>query len=162
MSKNLRTVSGIACAIVMAILLTPRMNHAKSTRKYVAQPCAEEVSNTTADHVDLEIKRSFNQEVEEASKQQPVVVDFWGSYCGPCKKFGPVFEQVSKEFAGKVKFVKVQTDGKNPEAQTMASRYNVRGIPAILFFKDGKVVHQTAGSMTRERFVQLLKEQFGV
>jgi thioredoxin 1 len=82
---------------------------------------------------------TFDQEVLKS--EQPVLVDFWAVWCGPCKAIAPTVDQVAAVNAGKLKVVKVNVDqnGATP------SRYGIRGIPALLFFKGGKVVDQVVG-----------------
>ncbi|MCC5972817.1 MAG: thioredoxin [Rubellimicrobium sp.] len=72
----------------------------------------------------------------------PVVVDFWAEWCGPCKMIGPALEELSDEYAGKVKIVKVNVD-ENPNSP---AQMGVRGIPALFLFKDGKPVSNRAGA----------------
>ncbi len=81
-------------------------------------------------------------EVEVKSSNIPVVVDFWAEWCGPCKQIGPALEELSDEFEGKVKVVKVNVD-ENPNSP---AQLGVRGIPALFLFKDGEVVSNKTGA----------------
>lgn len=82
---------------------------------------------------------NFDQEV--LNSEQPVMVDFWAVWCGPCKAIAPIVDGVAQAYAGKLKVAKVNVDqnGATP------SRYGIRGIPALLFFKNGKVADQIVG-----------------
>jgi thioredoxin 1 len=82
---------------------------------------------------------NFDQEVLRS--EQPVMVDFWAVWCGPCKAIAPIVDSVAGTFAGKLKVAKMNVDqnGATP------SRYGIRGIPALLFFKGGKVADQIVG-----------------
>jgi thioredoxin 1 len=73
----------------------------------------------------------------------PVVVDFWAPWCGPCRMVAPVLDKLAKELAGKVLIAKVNTDD-NPQ---WAQKFNVQGIPTMLFVAGGKVVHQQVGAL---------------
>lgn len=86
---------------------------------------------------------TFDQEVLKASTI--VMVDFWATWCGPCKIVAPVVEELAKEYEGKAKFAKVNTD----ENSDLASKYNIRGIPTLIFFKDGEVKDQIVGAVPK-------------
>ena len=83
---------------------------------------------------------SFEADVLKSSI--PVLVDFWAEWCGPCKQIGPALEELSDEYAGKIKIVKVNVD-ENPDAP---AQLGVRGIPALFMFKDGQVVSNRMGA----------------
>ena len=87
---------------------------------------------------------TFEQEVLQSDK--PVLVDFWAVWCGPCKAIAPIVDDLAITYAGKLKVAKVNVDqnGATP------SRYGIRGIPALLLFKGGKVADQIVGYVPRE------------
>jgi thioredoxin 1 len=100
-------------------------------------------------HVIIEVnEQTFETEVTKS--QQPVVVDFWAAWCGPCRSLAPVIEQVAREYAGKVKFAKVNVD----QNQALAARFGIKGIPTLLFFKDGQVIDQEVGFIPRNVVVE--------
>lgn len=93
----------------------------------------------------------FENDVLKSDK--PVIVDFWAEWCGPCKQFGPVFEEVSNNMAD-VTFAKVNID-ENPEAPT---KYGVRGIPTMLMFKNGEVAAMKVGNTSKGDFESWISE----
>jgi thioredoxin 1 len=93
---------------------------------------------------------AFDQEVLKSS--QPVLVDFWAEWCGPCRQMGPTIDQIATEYAGRVKVGKVDVDS---NIQT-AGRYQIRGIPTLLVFKGGKVVEQKVGAVGKADVKKML------
>ena len=80
------------------------------------------------------------------------MVDFWATWCGPCQVVAPIVEQIAKEYDGKVKVAKVDVD----ENQRVTMRFNVRSIPSILFFRDGKHVETVVGAVPKAYLVEKL------
>lgn len=92
---------------------------------------------------------------EEVSKSKiPVVVDFWAPWCGPCRIFSPIIEETEKEFKGKIKFAKLNTD----ENQETAGKFNIMSIPTVLLFKDGQVHATSVGALPKESFKKWLEK----
>lgn len=89
-----------------------------------------------------------NFQSEVIDSDQPVLVDFWAEWCGPCKMISPILDQVATELDGQAKVGKVNVD----VAQALAVKYNVRSIPLLLFFKNGEVKDQIVGaSVTKDQ-----------
>lgn len=95
---------------------------------------------------------NFKKEVLDS--KLPVLADFWAEWCVPCKMIGPVIEDISTEYADKLKVVKVNVD----DASELAGNYNVISIPTIMLFKDGEVVNQMVGAGNKDSIEKLFKD----
>ncbi len=95
-----------------------------------------------------------NFEKEVLKSKEPVIVDFWASWCGPCRMMAPRFEEASNEMNG-VKFVKLSTE----EAPEIAQQYEVMSIPTLMLFKNGKEADRMVGALPKEYLVAWLKKK---
>ncbi|MEW5975039.1 MAG: thioredoxin [Acidobacteriota bacterium] len=93
-----------------------------------------------------------NFESEVLKSEIPVLVDFWAEWCAPCRAIAPTVEAVASEYKGKAKIGKLNVD----QNVTVASRYNIKGIPTLLLFKNGAVREQIVGSTTRESIARII------
>ena len=96
---------------------------------------------------------NFAEEVVNASV--PVLVDFWAPWCGPCRALGPVIDELSAEFAGKINIVKMNVD-ENPATP---GQFNIRAIPTLILFKNGKVVEHITGAVSKSSLKELIEQK---
>jgi thioredoxin 1 len=89
-------------------------------------------------------QETFDKEVLQS--KTPVIIDFWASWCGPCQMMGPVFEELSKEYQGKLKFVKISTE----EHPDLAGSFNIRGIPSLSIINGKEEVNRLVGYMPKD------------
>ncbi|MFQ5634456.1 MAG: thioredoxin [Gammaproteobacteria bacterium] len=96
-----------------------------------------------------------NFESEVLKSEQPVLVDFWAEWCGPCKMIAPILEQIAEEYKGRLSLAKLDVE----ENQNIAMQYGVRSIPTLMLFKGGVVEAQHVGMLSKEQLGQLLEEK---
>jgi thioredoxin 1 len=94
---------------------------------------------------------SFESDVRQSDV--PALVDFWAAWCGPCKMIAPLLDELSTEYAGRIKVCKVDVDS-NPET---AAKFNVRGIPTLLVFKNGSVEATKVGALSKAQLVEFVE-----
>jgi thioredoxin 1 len=94
-----------------------------------------------------------NFEAEVLQSEQPVIVDFWAPWCGPCKAIGPIIDSLASTYGGQVKFTKCNVDD-NP---ITPGKFGIKAIPTLIFFKDGEVVDQVTGMVAKSKLEETLK-----
>jgi thioredoxin 1 len=107
-----------------------------------------------ANETDLFHVNDKNFANEVLNSDLPVLVDFWATWCGPCRSISPIIEELAKEFSGKVKVTKLNVDD-NPATP---GQYGVRGIPTLILFKDGKILDQIVGSVPKTRLKAMIEK----
>jgi thioredoxin 1 len=103
----------------------------RNSRLFLMEVIMQNVTEIKASEFDAEVRQSVI----------PVVVDFFATWCPPCKSLAPIFDRVAGQYTGKVKFVKLNTD----EAPDLSAEFGIRGVPTLLFIKDGKVATTLVG-----------------
>jgi thioredoxin 1 len=103
---------------------------------------SEHIKNVSDDSFDADVLKS----------SQPVLVDYWAAWCGPCKMIAPMLEEVATEFEGKVTVAKLNVD----ENQETAAKFGIRGIPTLMLFKDGKVAATKVGALSKSQLTEFL------
>ena len=95
-----------------------------------------------------------NFESEVLKSEKPVLVDFWATWCGPCRMIAPIIEEIAHDYEGKIKVGKVNVD----EQEELAVRYGISSIPTLLLFKNGEVAKKTLGYMPKDAVVKFIEE----
>ena len=97
-------------------------------------------------------EQNFEQEVLKS--EQPVLVDFWATWCGPCRAMAPAVDAIAEAYAGRAKVGKLNVD----ENLTLTSQYRIRGVPTLLLFKSGQIREQIAGAASKEAISKLIEK----
>ena len=98
---------------------------------------------------------SFEADVLKSS--QPVLVDYWAEWCGPCKQIAPILDEVSLTYQGKLQIAKMNVD----ENRDIPAKFNIRGIPTLMLFKDGKLADTKVGALSKAQLTAFINEQLG-
>lgn len=110
-----------------------------------------------AEHANITTLTDENFDAEVLDADEPVLVDFWATWCGPCRQIAPIIEDLADEFEGRAKIGKVDVD-ENPQ---VAQQFGIRSIPTLLFFKDGEVQEQLVGASGKKPLKQKLEQLVG-
>jgi thioredoxin 1 len=100
--------------------------------------------------IDHATDATFEQQVLKSDT--PVLVDYWAAWCGPCKMIAPVLDEIARDYAGRLRVVKVNVD----ENQSVPARYGIRGIPTLMLFRDGAVLDTKVGAVSRSQLASFL------
>ena len=103
-----------------------------------------------SEHIHYVTDDTFEAEVLQS--QQPVLVDYWAEWCGPCKMIAPILDEVANEYAGKLKVAKVNID----DNQATPAKYGIRGIPTLMLFKNGAVVGTKVGALSKSQLTAFI------
>ena len=103
-----------------------------------------------SEHIHYVTDATFEADVLQA--QQPVLVDYWAEWCGPCKMIAPILDDVAAEYAGKLKVAKLNID----DNQQTPAKYNIRGIPTLMLFKNGNVEATKVGALSKSQLTAFI------
>ncbi len=106
-----------------------------------------------AENIQAVSDATFQSEVIDASKNEPVIVDFWAEWCRPCHMLAPTVEEIAREHSGKIKVVKMNVD----ENINTPGKFNIRGIPTLLVFRGGQVADQIVGAVPKDQIEKVLQ-----
>ncbi|MBQ6142944.1 MAG: thioredoxin [Clostridia bacterium] len=95
-------------------------------------------------------------EKEIGNTETPVIVDFYASWCGPCKMMAPVLESIKNKYEGSIKIIKIDID----ESREIASKYSIMSVPTLMFFVNGELVRKEIGFMPQEKLEDIIKSDF--
>jgi len=126
----------------------PASNTDRSRRARTAQ------AKETIPMAEIQDVTDSSFEAEVIQSDQPVIVDFWAEWCGPCRQIAPIINEVAGDFEGRVKVVKLNVD----ESPQTAGKYGIRSIPTILAFKEGQVVEQVMGARPKASYVEMAEK----
>ena len=139
----------VAKALIVSLALTPRVFFSDSAMQIESERETEIMSKNN-EYITL-TEENFQSQVLEST--EPVLVDVWADWCGPCHTIAPLIEQVAIDFEGRAKVGKLDID----ENASIGTQYGIRGIPTLLFFKDGQVADQVVGVVSK----QVITEKLG-
>ena len=118
----------------------------------VGSGCGKSSDRPEANATNVVILSEANFQNEVIAAPQPVLVDFWAPWCGPCRTIGPIVNELAKDFDGRAKVAKVNVD----DAPALAQRFGIQGIPTLLIFRDGRVVDQVTGVVPKRELTAKL------
>ena len=133
----------------------------KALKKTIAASCFSVFADNDSDKVTVLTEDQYKATVEDFSTQEwkylgegPAIVDFYADWCGPCRRLAPIMEELAVEYAGKVKFYKVNVDN----AKNLSAAYGIRSIPSVFFIPEEGEPQMNVGLMTKEEFSKKIEE----